>query len=185
MWFGRVGIGAVSYRCKKGRTGRSQPLVDSSTLFVFSLNRSSRRNTHLGGREDREGKHDPVGVLLADLGDEEGSHAGACAATEGVGDLEALEAVAGLGLLADDVEDGVDELRTLGVVALGPVVTGSGLAEHEVVRAEELAEGAGADGVHGSRLEVHEDGAGDVAACSERSVHCAQAKRGRVKEAAS
>ena len=119
---------------------------------------------HLGGREDREGHHDAVGVLLADLGDQEGAHTRAGAATERVGDLEALEAVAALGLLADDVEDGVDELGALGVVALGPVVAGAGLAEDEVVGAEELAEGAGADGVHGARLEVHQDGAGHVAA---------------------
>ena len=82
-----------------------------------------------------------------------------------MGDLESLEAVAGLGLLADHVEDRVDELGALGVVALGPVVTGAGLAEDEVVRAEKLAEGAGADGVHGARLEVHEDRAGYVTAC--------------------
>ena len=54
-------------------------------------------------------------------------------------DLEALEAVAGLGLLADDIEDRVDELGSLGVVTLGPVVTGSGLAEDEVIRTEKLA----------------------------------------------
>ena len=78
-------------------------------------------------------------------------------------DLEALEAIARLGLLAHDIEDGVDELGTLGVVSLGPVVTGAGLAEDEVVRAEDLAVWSGADGVHGSRLEIHEDGAGHIA----------------------
>jgi hypothetical protein len=61
---------------------------------------------------------------------------------------------------------GVDELRALGVVTLGPVVAGAGLAEHEVVGAEDLAEGAGADGVHGAGLEVHQHGAGHVAACA-------------------
>jgi hypothetical protein len=81
-----------------------------------------------------------------------------------VADLETLEAIAGLGLLADNVEDGVDELSTLGVVTLGPVVTGSGLTEDEVVGAEDLAVRAGADGVHGSGLEIHEDSAGDVTA---------------------
>ena len=45
---------------------------------------------------------------------------------------------------------------------LGPVVTGSGLTEDEVVRAEELTEGTGADGIHGSGLQIHKDGAGDV-----------------------
>ena len=101
-----------------------------------------------------------VGVLLADLGDQEGSHTGSSTTTEGVGDLETLEAVAGLGFLADDVEDGVDELGTLGVVTLGPVVTGTGLSEDEVVWAEELTEGSSTDGVHGTWLEIHEDGAG-------------------------
>jgi len=118
----------------------------------------------LGGGHDGEGSHDSVGVLFTDLGDEEGSHAGAGTTTEGVGDLEALEAIATLSLLTDDVEDGVDELGTFGVVTLGPVVTGTGLTEDEVVGAEELTEGSGADGVHGAGLEVHKDGAGNVTA---------------------
>ena len=41
------------------------------------------------------------------------------------GGLEALEAVAALRLLTDNVEHGVDELRTLRVVALRPVVAGA------------------------------------------------------------
>ena len=118
---------------------------------------------HLGGREHGEGEHDAVGVLLADLGDQESAHTGSGTTTHGVGDLEALQAVAGLGLLAHDVEHGVNELSALGVVAFGPVVAGTGLSENEVVGAEQLAERSRADGVHGSGLEVHEDGAGDVA----------------------
>ena len=62
---------------------------------------------YLGGRHDGEGVHDSVGVLLADLGDEQGAHAGAGAAAQGVGQLEALQAVAALGLLADNVQHGV------------------------------------------------------------------------------
>ena len=31
---------------------------------------------HLGGGDHAEGHHDPVGVLLSDLGDEQGAHAG-------------------------------------------------------------------------------------------------------------
>jgi hypothetical protein len=81
-----------------------------------------------------------------------------------VGDLEALQAVARLGLLADDVKDGVDKLGALGVVTLGPVVAGARLAENEVVGAEDLAVRSGADGVHGAGLKVHEDSAGHVAA---------------------
>ena len=119
---------------------------------------------HLGGWHNGESSHDSVGVLLSDLGDEEGSHTGSSTTTEGVGDLETLEAVATLSFLSDDIEDGVDELSTLGVVTLGPVVTGTGLSEDKVIRAEELAEGARADRVHGAGLEVHEDGARHVAA---------------------
>merc|ERR1712093_744686 len=128
---------------------------------VVGLNDGIR---HLGGGEDGEGLHDSIGVFFSDLGDEQGAHTRTSTTTERVGDLETLEAVAALSLLADDVEDGVDELSTFGVVALGPVVAGTGLAEDEVVGAEELTEGSSADGVHGAGLEIHEDGAGDVTA---------------------
>ena len=43
--------------------------------------------------------------------------------------------------------------------------TAQNAPKHKVVRAEDLAVGAAAHAVHGSGLEVHEDGAGDVAAC--------------------
>ena len=119
---------------------------------------------HLGGGHDGEGLHDSVGVLLSHLGDKEGSHTGAGSTTEGVGDLEALEAVTALSLLSGNIEDGVDEFGTLGVVTLGPVVSGTGLSKDEVVGSEELTEGSGSDGVHGSGLEIHEDGSGDVPA---------------------
>jgi hypothetical protein len=78
-----------------------------------------------------------------------------------VGDLEALEAVAALSLAADDVEDLVDQLSTLSVMALGPVVSGTGLAEDEVVGAEQLSERSSADRVHGSRLQIDQDGTGN------------------------
>merc|ERR1712159_88759 len=61
---------------------------------VVGLNNGVR---HLGGWEHGEGKHDPVGVFLADLGDQQSTHAGASSTTHGVGDLEALEAIARLG----------------------------------------------------------------------------------------
>merc|ERR1712100_683945 len=49
------------------------------------------------------------------------------------GKLEALEAIARFGFLAHDIKDGVNQLSTLGVVTLGPVVTSTSLAEDEVV----------------------------------------------------
>jgi len=79
-----------------------------------------------------------------------------------VGDLETLEAIATFGFLSDDIEDGVDELSTFSVMTLGPVVTGTGLSEDEVVWSEELTEWASSDGVHGSWFEIHEDGSWDV-----------------------
>ena len=110
---------------------------------------------HLGGRHDREGAHNSVGVLLTDLGDEEGSHAGSSATTEGVGDLEALKAIATFSFLTDNIEDGVDQFSTFGVMSLGPVVTGTSLSEDEVVWSEELTEWSGSDGVHGSLSLIH------------------------------
>jgi len=118
---------------------------------------------HLGGRDHGEGGHDTVGVLLTDLRDQKCTHTGTGSTTHGVGELETLKAVARLGLLADNVQHGVDQLSTLGVVTLGPVVTGSVLSEDEVIGAEKLAERTGTDRVHGTGLQVHKDGTGHIA----------------------
>ena len=45
---------------------------------------------HLGWGDDGVGVHDPVGVLLADLGDEECAQTGPGTATQRVGQLEPL-----------------------------------------------------------------------------------------------
>jgi hypothetical protein len=60
---------------------------------------------HLWGWHDREGKHHTIWVLLTDLGDQKCSHTGASATSEGVGQLEALEAIARFGLLTDNIEN--------------------------------------------------------------------------------
>jgi len=116
----------------------------------------------LWGWHDGESGHDSIWVLFSDLGDEEGSHTGSGTTTEGVGDLETLEAIATFGFLSDNIEDGVDEFSTFGVMTLGPVVTGTGLSEDKVVWSEELTEWSSSDGVHGSWFEIHEDGSWDV-----------------------
>mmetsp|Transcript_22884 Transcript_22884/g.55104 ORF Transcript_22884/g.55104 Transcript_22884/m.55104 type:complete len:396 (+) Transcript_22884:212-1399(+) len=97
---------------------------------------------HLGRGEDGEGAHHTVGVLLADLGNKKSAHARAGATAEGVGHVEALQAIAALRLLAHDVQNCIDQLGALSVVALGPVVARAGLAEDEVVGAEDLTERA-------------------------------------------
>ena len=116
----------------------------------------------LWGWHDGESGHDSVWVLFSDLGDEEGSHTGSGTTTEGVGDLETLEAIATFGFLSDNIKDGVDKLGSLGVMTLGPVVTGTGLSEDEVVWSEELSEWSSSDRVHGSWFEIHEDGSWNV-----------------------
>jgi len=120
----------------------------------------------LGGGEDGEGFHDPVGVFFSDLGDEQGTHTRTSTTTEGVGDLEALKAIAALSLFSNDIEDRIDEFGALSVMTFGPVVTSTSLAEDEVVGPEELTEGTSTDGVHGTRFEVHKDGSGDETATS-------------------
>jgi proteasome assembly chaperone (PAC2) family protein len=83
-----------------------------------------------------------------------------------VGDLETLEAIAAFGFFSNDVENGVNELSTLSVVTLGPVVTSTSLTEDEVVGSEELTERSSTDGVHGSWLKIHEDSTGDISTTS-------------------
>jgi hypothetical protein len=114
----------------------------------------------LGGWHNGESGHHAVGELLANLGDQKRTHTGTGTSTEGVGDLETLEAVAALGLAADDIENLVNKLGTLSVMTLCPVVTSTRLAEDEVVGTEELPERSSADSVHCTGLEIDEDGTG-------------------------
>lgn len=116
----------------------------------------------LGRGDDGEGSHHTVGELLTDLRNQEGTHTGTGTTTERVGDLEALEAVTGLSLATDDIDNLVNQLGTLGIVTLGPVVTGTRLAENKVVGTEELAEGTGTDSIHGTRLKIDQDGARNI-----------------------
>ena len=78
--------------------------------------------------------------------------------------LESLKTVAALRLFPDYVKDGIDEFSTLCVVTLGPVVSGARLSKNEVVWSEDLSEWSRSDGVHGSWLQIHEDGTWHVLA---------------------
>lgn len=77
----------------------------------------------LGRRNDGEGSHHAVREFLADLGDQQRAHTSTSTSTERVGDLETLKAIAALGLTSNNIENLVDQLSTLGVVSLGPVVS--------------------------------------------------------------
>lgn len=116
----------------------------------------------LGGGYDGECGHHAVGELFADLGDEQSTHTSTGTTTQRVGDLEALQGITALSLATDDVQNLVDQLGAFSVVTLGPVVSGTRLAENEVVGAEQLTEGTSADSVHGTGLEIDEDGTGNV-----------------------
>lgn len=120
----------------------------------------------LGRRYNGESHHHTIGIFLANLRDKEGSHTGSSTTSEGVCQLESLEAIAGLCLLSDDIEDGVDELSSFCVMPLGPVVTSTGLTEDKIIRTEDLAIGSGTNGIHSSRLQIHQNGTGNIASSS-------------------
>lgn len=117
---------------------------------------------NLGGGHNGESGHHAIRELLADLGDEEGTHTSTGTTTERVRDLETLEAVAALSLATDDVQNLVNKLGTLSVMTLGPVVASTGLTENEVVGTEELAERTGTNGVHGAGFEIDKDSARNI-----------------------
>ena len=114
------------------------------------------------GGNNGEGSHHTVRELFADLGDEQCTHSRTGSSTKGVRNLETLDGVAVLGLAANNVKNVLDQLSSLGVMTLGPVVASTGLSVDEVVGSEELRVGAGTDGVHGTGFEVDENGAGDI-----------------------
>jgi len=78
-----------------------------------------------------------------------------------MGDLETLKAVATLGLTTNNVKDLVNQLRTLGVVTLCPVVASARLTEDEIVRTEKLSKRSSTNGVHCARFQVNEDSTGN------------------------
>ena len=77
----------------------------------------------LRGRNHRVRRHDSVRVLLLQLADQQRTQATASAASDRVAQLEALQTVTALGLLAHHIQNGVHDFRALRVVALRPVVT--------------------------------------------------------------
>ena len=76
--------------------------------------------------------------------------------------MRTLQTIRALSLLADNIENGVNEFSALRVVTLRPVVTSSALTEDEVVGTEKVAEGTRANGVHGAGLQINEDSTRDV-----------------------
>ena len=73
-----------------------------------------------------------------------------------------LQTITILSFLTNHIKHGIDQLRPLRVMPLGPVIPGPGLAKHEVIRPEKLAKRARPDRVHSARFKVHEHRAWDV-----------------------
>lgn len=71
--------------------------------------------------------------------------------------LSNLQAVAALRLFPHDIQDGIDQFRALGVVSLGPVISGAALTKNKVIRSKNLPERPRSHGVHGSGLQIHKD----------------------------
>jgi hypothetical protein len=108
------------------------------------------------GRDDGKGLHNSVRIFFSNFGDQKGTHTRSSTTTQGVGDLETLEAIASFSFFSDDIEYGVDEFGTFSVVTFSPVVSCSSLSENKVVRSEELTEWSSSNGVHGSWHKIHE-----------------------------
>jgi hypothetical protein len=68
--------------------------------------------TDLGRWDNGESAHHTVGELFTNLGNQKRTHTGTGTASERMGDLETLEAVASLGFTTHNVEHRVDELGT-------------------------------------------------------------------------
>lgn len=93
------------------RVGNLEASGDRAVVSVKSSTTWTNLNgTYLGRRENRERRHHSVGVFLSDLGDQERSHSGSGSSSEGMGDLETLEAIGSLGFLPHNVQNRVDEL---------------------------------------------------------------------------
>jgi hypothetical protein len=119
-----------------------------------------------GGGDNGESFHNSVGVFFSDLGDQKSSHTGSSSSSEGVGDLESLEAITSFGFFSADIKDGVNEFSSFSVMSFGPIVTSSSLSENEVIGSEELSERSGSNGVHGTGFKIHKDGSGNVSSSS-------------------
>jgi hypothetical protein len=126
---------------------------------IVRLNNGIR---NLGRGNHGEGGHHSVGKFLADLGNQQRTHAGTSATSERVGDLETLEAVASLSFATNNIEHLINQLGTLSVMALGPVVSSPGLTEDEVVWSEKLTKGTCADSIHGTWLKIDKNCTWDI-----------------------
>mmetsp|Transcript_22775 Transcript_22775/g.42333 ORF Transcript_22775/g.42333 Transcript_22775/m.42333 type:complete len:467 (+) Transcript_22775:286-1686(+) len=133
-------------------------LVDGKS-GVVGLDDSVR---DLGRWDDTVRTDDTVGVFLLDLGDEKSTHTRSSSSSHRVGDLETLENITTLTLLAYTLHDGIYEFCSFGVVTLGPVISSSTLSKDKVVGTEKRSVRSSADRIHGSWFQIGQDGTWDI-----------------------
>jgi len=136
---------------------KSETLV--SILYKLMNGKSSIVRLHngvryLGRRNDRVSTHDTIGVVFTDLGNKKSSHTRSGSSSHGVSQLKSLKHITSFGLLANYVHDLINELSSLGVMSLCPVITSSALSVYEVIGSEKLSVFTSADRVHGSWLKI-------------------------------
>ena len=76
--------------------------------------------------------------------------------------LEALQAITILGLFTNNIKNSINQLSSFSVMTFGPVVSGTGLSKHEIIRSKDLANGTGSDTIHGTGFKIHEYRTRDV-----------------------
>jgi len=128
---------------------------------VVGLNDGGR---HLGRGVDGEAELGLLAIVNGQTLEEQRAETRAGTTTDGVEDEETLETSAVVSELADAVEGEVNNLLANGVVATGIVVGSILLAGNQLLGVEQLAVSAGADLIDDRRLEVNEDGTGNVLA---------------------
>lgn len=157
-----------------------ESLVIQAESLVGSFNKLAQRqhgvvwldnSVGVTRRKDGVGRNHAIAVLITEAVDEQSSETRTSSTTERVGELEALEIVSVLSFTANDLHNLLLDLGTLGIEALGPVVTRTRERIDEVVRTEEASQGTRADVVNGGRLEVNHDSTGDVTVRRLRVVH--------------
>ena len=116
-------------------------------------------------------QHHTVRVFFTNLRDEESSPTRTGTTTKRVGDLETLEAITRFGFLSDDIENGVSQFSTFGVVTFSTMVTSSRLTENKVIRAEELTIRTSTDGFHRSWFRIQQNSTRDLASSGGFSIH--------------
>ncbi len=108
-------------------------------------------------RENGESAHHSIRIFLTNLGNEKSSHTRTGTTTERMSNLKSLKAVTRLRFLSNDIENRIDQFSAFSVVTFSPIVTGSGLTENEIIRSKNLTEGSGANRIHRSGFEIHEN----------------------------